>query len=275
VHAVITVETLGLQLPSYPTLILLAVVVSLWLGPWWVARLEGIDRVRSLWALVAVGLTVYAGGRLHAVLNHWWMFGDEATSVAPLWSGPIHAGGAIAFLAVFGPLVLRWFRIPIGKFADGFAPTLGIGVAIARMGCFLQGCCFGTVCIWPWGVRFPKESYIYEHHKSLGLLLTDAGATAPIHPLQLYFAGAALLITTVALWHHPRKRYDGQVGLAALLLFSASSALLEFFRADYFPRVYWGPLPQLEWVALLLTAAFLLSLLVAETRHRQSSSVRS
>ncbi len=262
------IEAIGFVLRSYPTLILLAVVVSLWLGPWWAARLEGLDRTQAFRALLLIGLAVFAGARFHFLLAHWTLFSHRPLQVLQVWSGGIHAGGAIAGLAIFSPIILRRFGIPIGQFADGFAPTLGIGIALARLGCFLQGCCFGTVCRWPWAMRFPKETYIYEYHGSLGLLPAQAAATAPIHPLQLYFAGAGLLITAVALWHHPRKRYDGQVGLVALLLYSASSAVLEFFRADYYPRVYWGPLPQLEWVALGLTVVALTTLTAAEIRQR-------
>jgi phosphatidylglycerol:prolipoprotein diacylglycerol transferase len=160
----------------------------------------------------------------------------------------------------------------VARFADGFAPTVGVGIAIARLGCFLQGCCFGTICAWPWAVRFPRDTYVYEFHRQQGALTPGAASTAPVHPLQLYFAGAGLLLTVVALWLHPRKRYDGQVGLVTLLVYSVGSAALEFLRADYHPRVYWGPLPQLEWVALGLTAVSLVALAAAEWRHRRGQS---
>lgn len=256
-------------LRSYPALILLAVVVCLWLGPWVAARLEGLNRRRVLGALTVLGLVVFAGARLHFVLVHWRLFSGQPHAFLTVWAGGLHAGGAIASLALAAPLVLRAFGLPLGKFADGFAPTLGVGIALARLGCFLQGCCFGTLCPWPWGVTFPQDTYIYQFHRDLGVLAPSATRTAPIHPLQLYFAAAGLLITAVALWLHPRKRYDGHVGLVALALFSASSAVLEFFRADYYPRVYWGPLPQLEWVALGLTLASLIALTAAELVSRR------
>ena len=270
----IEIDSLGFTLRSYPTFILLAVVTSLWLGPLWAARLEGLDRRRTFVALVLIGFAVFTGARLHFILTHPSLLRGGLLDIFRVWSGGIHAGGAIAFFAFSAPVVARWFRIPIGKLADAFAPTLGVGIAVARLGCFLQGCCFGTVCRWPWGISFPKEAYIYHFHRSLGVLPPDATQTAPIHPLQLYFAGMGLLVTGAALWLHPRKRYDGQVALVALLVYSAGSAVLEFFRADYYPQVYWGPLPQLEWVALALTAASLAALAVAELRHRHRSSGR-
>jgi prolipoprotein diacylglyceryltransferase len=91
----------------------------------------------------------------------------------------------------------------------------------------------------------------------------------PVHPLQLYFAATGVLITVVGIWHHGRKRYDGEPALLALLLFSASSLALEFLRAREGLRVYWGPLPQLAWVTLAMTAGAAVALAVAEERHRR------
>ena len=173
--------------------------------------------------------------------------------------------------------MLGRLRLPLGRFADGFAPTVGIGIAIARLGCFLHGCCFGTLCSWPWCLTFPRDTYIYQYHTDLGLLPPGAERTLPIHPLQLYFAAAGLMITAVALWLHPRKRYDGEVALVGLVLFSTSTALLEFLRADAQPRLYWGALPQLTWIALGMSIASLVALAAAELLHRnrRTQSVRS
>ena len=262
------VELGDITLRSYPVMILLAVITTIGLGPWWAARLEGLDPRRSFQALLWIGLGVFATARAHFVLTHLDLFSSRPLRAIAFWSGGIHAGGAIVGMVLFGPLVLRRFQIPVARFADGFAPALGIGIAVARLGCFLQGCCFGKVCRWPWGIHFPADTYIHQFHSQQGLLPPGATETAPIHPLQLYFAGAGLLLTVAALWVHRRKRYDGQVGLITLLLYSAGSAVLEPFRADYHPRVYWGPLPQLEWVALALTAGSLAALAIAEWRHR-------
>ena len=48
-----------------------------------------------------------------------------------------------------------------------------------------------------------------------------------------------------------------------LILYAITAAVLEFLRADYFPRAYWGPVPQLEWTALALTVLAAIGLVVA------------
>ena len=273
----IDIPSLGITILSYRVCLLLAVLVCWVVGPRWVAALEGLEPWRVFRAMVWLGVAAFAGARLHFVVTHWADFADRPLAALQFWSGGLHAGGGIVLLAVAAPFVLGRLRLPLGRFADGFAPTVGIGIAIARLGCFLHGCCFGTLCSWPWCLTFPRDTYIYQYHTDLGLLPPGAERTLPIHPLQLYFAAAGLMITAVALWLHPRKRYDGEVALVGLVLFSTSTALLEFLRADAQPRLYWGALPQLTWIALGMSIASLVALAAAELLHRnrRTQSVRS
>jgi phosphatidylglycerol:prolipoprotein diacylglycerol transferase len=219
--------------------------------------------------MLLIGLAVFAGARLHFILNHWEDFADQPLAALHVWSGGLHAGGGIVLLALGVPLILGRLGLPVGRFADGFAPTVGVGIAIARVGCFLHGCCFGTLCSLPWGVTFPRNTYIYQFHADLGVLPPGAEHSLPIHPLQLYFVAAGLTITAVALWLHPRKRYDGEVALVSLVVFSVSTAALEFLRAEAQPRAYWWPPSQLMWMAFAMSAAALAALAAAELMHRR------
>jgi len=259
----VRLPALGLAVQSYHVLIVLAAIVCFVIGPRWAHRLEGIDPRRTRRALAIMAVFTFAGGRLHFVINQWMLFAPHPIDAFKVWSGGLHAAGAIIGLGVATVGVSRFARLPLGKLGDGLAPTIGIGIAIARIGCFLQGCCFGVTCSWRWCISFPRDSYVYEYHRSLGLLPPAATAAAPIHPLQLYFSAAGLAVTAVALWTHRHKRYEGQVALMSLLVFSLSAAALEFLRADYYPRAYWGPLPQLEWTALALMVGAIAGLFLA------------
>ena len=69
-------------------------------------------------------------------------------------------GGLVVYGAFFGGVLgLLWFwrkhRIPLLATADLIAPSLALGVAIGRIGCLLNGCCFGGECELPWKSRFP------------------------------------------------------------------------------------------------------------------------
>jgi phosphatidylglycerol:prolipoprotein diacylglycerol transferase len=220
------------------------------------------------WAVLGLALATIAGGRQHYVLANWSTFAGDPWRIFRLSSGALHAPGAIAALTVAGAVLLPLLRLPIGRFVDGLAPAVGIGIALARIGCFLHGCCYGVVCSYPWGVTLPSDSYLYMLQLESGQLTNQASRSLPVHPLPLYFAATGLAITAILLWLRPRRSYPGQLGLLLLLLFSASSAFLEPLRSDDPTRVYWGPWPQLLWVSAGMTVASVVLLSVAELRHR-------
>jgi phosphatidylglycerol:prolipoprotein diacylglycerol transferase len=246
----------------------LAVLVCLWLAPRWAEALAGVDRRQARRATIVLALIFLAGARLHFLANHWRVYATRPLEALVIWGGSFHLPGGVIALVLATPLVCRRYGLALGRFNDGGTPAVGVGIAIARLGCFLQSCCFGSVCHWPWCVSFPPDSLPQAIHARYGLV-ADGARSLPVHPLQLYFVGAALLVTGVSVWLYPRRRYDGQVALVGLLLYSASSAALEFWRADHPSRTYWGPLPQLAWTTLAMTVASLAGLGVGEIVHRR------
>jgi phosphatidylglycerol:prolipoprotein diacylglycerol transferase len=217
-------------------------------------------------AQVLLGVAAVVGGRLHYVLDHPAMLAGSGWSSLRVWEG-MHAAGAILGLLLAGPVILRACGVPLAAFADALAPPVVLAVAILRLGCFLHGCCYGVACASSWCVSFPKGSPAWAAQAGDGTVAYDAPWSGPVHPLQLYFLGAALVTVAVALWFEPRKRYDGQVALMTLLLFALTSALLEPLRGPYTGRPYWGPLPQLLWTALILVGVAAGALIVAARRH--------
>lgn len=271
-HPTLELPSWGIGMASYQACIALAAIVCFAIGPRWVARLEWLDARRVFLAMLLLAVAAFAGARLHFVLNQWPTFAAAPGTALHVWTGGLHAGGAILLLALALPPVLRWQELPLARFADAFVPTVAVGIAIARFGCFLHGCCFGTPSTLPWAIALPSDTFVYRFHLDRGLIDAGAPHALPIHPLPLYFAAAALMTAAVALWLHRRKRYDGQVALAALALFSISSALLELLRADTESRVYWGPLPQLTWVALAMIAAALAGMVLAGRSCRSQTA---
>jgi phosphatidylglycerol:prolipoprotein diacylglycerol transferase len=260
---------IGSTAQSHDVMVALAVIAAALLGYRWIVRVEGLEAWRVRWALALIALATFAGARLHFALANWDLFREQPLRVLHLSSAGLHAPGGILGAVIGSAILLPLLRIPAAKFADGLAPAVGVGIALARLGCFLHGCCFGGLCPYPWGVTLPADSYVFMRQLEARLLAPGAVRSLPIHPLPLYFAAAGLAITAFLLWLRPRKRYDGQLALWLLVLFSASSALLEPIRADDPMRVYWGPLPQLLWVAAGMTALSVALLALAEYRHRQ------
>jgi phosphatidylglycerol:prolipoprotein diacylglycerol transferase len=160
------------------------------------------------------------------------------------WTGGLVWYGG--FLLATGVMAL-WTRRFFGgrgralAMADMLSPSVAVGLAIGRVGCFLSGCCFGSVCpTQPPGVRFPRWSdawdlHLKEHRAELIQQHAETGVweSLPVHPTQLYEAGGLLLILGF-LWWGPRlrKRSDGQVLGWLLALYGVLRFVIEFWRAD-------------------------------------------
>jgi phosphatidylglycerol:prolipoprotein diacylglycerol transferase len=261
-------------LRSYAAFIGLAAAVCFVIGPRWAKTLEGLDPRRVRNAMFGIGAATFLAGHMHYVFNAWdfVMSRAEGGDFSPLLYKGLHAPGAILGLVLSACLAARWLGVGIGKLGDALAPTVGLGIAIARIGCFLEGCCYGEPCAWPWCISFPHGSFAWNRHQFMRMIELDATASAPVHPLQLYFATVGLLITGTALWLRRYKRYDGQVAMVCVFVFSASSAALEGLRAPFGLRAYWGALPQLTWVLLAMAFISALGLVVGEVRRRPTGS---
>jgi phosphatidylglycerol:prolipoprotein diacylglycerol transferase len=134
-----------------------------------------------------------------------------------------------------------------------------VGLAIGRIGCFLNGCCYGGPCDLPWAVCFPPESPPWLDHMEAGLLprpVAGAGMpwSLPIHPAQLYAAIDAALLALVAVLFTPLARRDGEVFALVLTLHPISRMLLEAIRVDE-PPALGTPLSISQLVSLVLLAA--------------------
>ena len=69
--------------------------------------------------------------------------------------------------AIASFLYVRWKRLPVWKMADILAPSIALGNAFGRIGCLLNGCCYGRVCDLPWAIRFPNQSGLEQHFQRL------------------------------------------------------------------------------------------------------------
>ncbi len=92
-------------------------------------------------------------------------------AILNLTEGGLVVYGALLGVMLVGTIYLVVHRLPVLAFADLIAPSLALGLAFGRIGCLLNGCCFGGLCETPWlGVRFPPTSPVYERQLELGQL---------------------------------------------------------------------------------------------------------
>jgi phosphatidylglycerol:prolipoprotein diacylglycerol transferase len=152
---------------------------------------------------------------------------------AEFWAGGLTYYGGFIGASLAAVVLLRRDRFPFWKAADMAGFAVPMGLAFGRMGCLLAGCCFGAESSVPWGVSFPPGSPASEAQWKAHALSTAASWSHPVHPTQIYESAASLAIAAFCLYFvHPRKRYDGQVFAAFLVLYAVARALLEILRRD-------------------------------------------
>lgn len=193
------------------------------------------------YVLLAVTLLFAVGGARGVFLA---MHGGEYNwQVYKSWqSGFVLYGGVLSAI-LFACLYVKMRGVPLGRVADLTAPVLMLGVAFGRVGCFLNGCCFGTPCDLPWGVRYPKipvasepniQSPVFSQHLEQypdQLKLEETHSLA-VHPTQLYETIATLAFFFLLSWAGKHSRGRGRVFLGMGMLYAAWRFVLEFLRDD-------------------------------------------
>ena len=149
--------------------------------------------------------------------------------------------GAVAYL--YATRNMDW------RIADVVAPYLALGQAFGRVGCFLNGCCYGSVCEYPWAVTFPEGSHVHRHQINVGIIPPDAAQPLPVHPTQLYSIAGLLLICFLL----RRNLFKGSpftfaIALQYLFLYGILRFTVEAFRGDS-PRPLWE-MTLSQWVSL-------------------------
>jgi phosphatidylglycerol:prolipoprotein diacylglycerol transferase len=194
-------------------------------------------------AVIAVVIFGLVGARLGYAFNHWNEFSGHAGRLLRLSEGGLsfYGGFAPAFFAFV--LVLRWRKLPILETSDLVSPVLPFSLGLMRIGCFLQGCCYGAPTSVPWAVTFTRLD------GKVPLALLDL----PLHPTQLYESGFLfLLAVALAFAQRGRRLPPGVLATLSVLAYALYRFVADGFRGDL-ARGFWG----LSWMAPTQAAAFL------------------
>jgi phosphatidylglycerol---prolipoprotein diacylglyceryl transferase len=156
----------------------------------------------------------------------------DCLAVIKVWRGGLAYYGGFLFASAFGLYYARKHQLGMWKMADLTAPWIAMGLALTRIGCFLNGCCFGKVSSLPWAVRFPANRALEEAQVRAGLI-TAGSPTLPVHPTQLYLAALNLLtFFLLYLVLRARKRFHGELFAWLLILKGVFRSLVEVWRDD-------------------------------------------
>ena len=158
---------------------------------------------------------------------------ERCTAWAHFWAGGLTYYGGFIGASLAAWYVLNADRFPFWKSADMAGIAVPFGLGVGRMGCLLAGCCFGKPSEAAWAITFPPGSPASEAQFQHGLLHSPHLSSLPVQPTQIYESAGSLAIAAVLLLYlHGRKRYDGHVFLAFIVLYAALRFMLEFWRDD-------------------------------------------
>jgi phosphatidylglycerol---prolipoprotein diacylglyceryl transferase len=188
------------------------------------AKARGLDANRVLDLGIYIIISALIGAKLLLLVTDFDTFRQNPRELLTLArSGGVFYGGLI--LAVTVALIyIRRIGLPLWTTTDVFAPGIALGHVVGRFGCLFAGCCFGKPTTMPWGITF---------HDTFAATNVGTPLGVPLHPTQLYEAGAELVILVVLLVTERRGRaYPGRTFWLYMLLYSVSRFIIEFYRGD-------------------------------------------
>jgi phosphatidylglycerol:prolipoprotein diacylglycerol transferase len=147
--------------------------------------------------------------------------------------------GGSMFLGAFTGGILGTFiyfelrKIPKIEGLEIFVPYIPIGGILGRLGCFCEGCCYGTITDSIFGLRFPMGSPAWAEHVSRQLISPDQFFSLPVHPTQLYEIGMWIIAGIILITIRNHKHRKGTIILSFLCLYFLMRFVEDFVRADY------------------------------------------
>jgi phosphatidylglycerol:prolipoprotein diacylglycerol transferase len=233
------------------------------------ARARGLDGQRVMDLGIWIIISALVGAKLLLFVVDFRRYTSHPRDLMELLrSGGVFYGGLIAAVVV-ALLYLRRHRLPLWTTTDVFAPGIALGHVVGRLGCLMAGCCFGRPASVPWAITFRDPAAMANVGTPLGV---------PLHPTQLYEAGAEALILAFLLAFERRGRpFPGRTFWSYMLLYGVSRFVIEFYRGDSRGMVL-GVLSTSQFVSVILVPLAIVMLVVLARRpdpSRQAAAQRA
>jgi len=213
------------ELRSYGLMLALSFLLGIYLSVHR-AKKKGVDPNQIMDLSVIIIISAIVGSRLLYVLFHLDEFrGHWLDTVNPFQSnGQIGIAGltllgGVLLSFISSAIYLKVKKLPFLKFADTVIPAVGLGIFLTRIGCYLNGCCFGLPCHSHLCVVFPPNS-------AAGSIFQGT----PIIPTQLYSSAYGLVIFGLLLFFERWQKFDGFLFYLFLIFYGIARFTIDFFR---------------------------------------------
>ncbi len=232
---------------SYTVMMTLAFLLGT-IGPFLLNR----RREHPFRATPVGGIWIFLGGILGAKI--WWVvqYGDweDVRYLQFILNGGLVFFGGLTGGIITGIIYLKILRIPVIEAADMVAPFFALAHGIGRIGCFLNGCCWGALTRfqYPWAVQFPKGTSPFRSQVTRKLIPNDAVCSLPIHPVQLYETLGNVIIFIILMVVYKKHKRTGVVTLSYFMLYGCLRFITEMFRGE-------SKRPVFNWLTASQTVA--------------------
>ncbi|RMH70397.1 MAG: prolipoprotein diacylglyceryl transferase [Gemmatimonadetes bacterium] len=213
-------EVGALSIKSYGVMLALSFITGTYLSLQR-AKQVGLNPDDIIDLILVILVSSIGGARMLFVATHFSYYYTAPIRILMVWEG-----GLILYGGIIGALLAGWWfvrrrNIPFLKAADTVIPAVALGIGITRIGCFLNGCCFGFSCDpdFVLGVTFP-----------VGSPADIAGLSGKLYPTQLYSSVAGFVLFGVLSVADRKKRFEGFTLSLFLTLYALFRFIVEFYR---------------------------------------------
>lgn len=245
---------------TYGFWLTMAIVWSIVAGGFALKRAIGSEASRSMVWVVLMVIGGVVGARLLHVALHWALYSKSPSLIFGFSFYGFTIIGGLAGASFMAIVICMFMGTSTWRVADAFVPVLGIAIVLSRIGCYFNGCCFGSVTDAPWAMTFPFGTPAYNYTVAVHIKPDSspfAWFNLPcVHPTMLYEAGGVLFILAIVMRHDYLKRFEG----GRVLMFIGGYAVLRF--ANHWLRIVPTTFSAASW---LLPGVYVVVLIGAVT----------
>jgi phosphatidylglycerol:prolipoprotein diacylglycerol transferase len=235
------------------------------------AKREGLNQQAISDMLIWILVGGLMGARIAYVIANW----PTEFASDPISMFYVQRGGLIYYGGLIGGIISSLIYVKIKKMsalsvADVAATSIPIGQAFGRVGCFLNGCCYGKVTAAPIGVEYPINSSPWIEQVNHHLIDSSSRCTLSVHPVQLYESCFSILIFLSLVFILRKQKFSGITASCYLLLYGILRFVMEFFRGDERQKI--SSITIAQGISLLIIAGgivlFLYSLWYSKNKKK-------
>lgn len=199
--------------------------------------------------MIGTALAGIIGARILYIAENFAAYAENPLDIFRLWQGGLVFHGGMATSTLYVWIFAKRNHKSFLELMDFLVPYVALAHGFGRIGCFLNGCCYGGPFSGKWAAQFPQVD-------------------GTVHPTQIYSAVVNFALFLFLIKIGEKKNFRGQVMTSYFILYSAVRFVLEYFRGDKPHEIFsFATEVQLLFIFVFAVSVFVYVLL----RYRKSN----